>query len=372
MALNWLTIAFGVVLLWHILHGLGRGFAVEAGYVLAQIVSLAVGVCALWVAWSGATWAVVHIPHVNAAHIPQWTVQVVQLWQQAPGVARVVVFLVIYFVVSGVLNALLRGVAIHIPRIVPGFIGKSRLLGAMLGVVVGSAYVMIAGGLVFLALQYLSIPALSRVATASGPYQWLAKQVYEPRMRPLLTRELPVYVESALQPLSKNINMFVLPTGVGQERAVLVVPKQIAELAQHITIGQKTNRGKAYALYEWEIHHIHYDWKKYDDYVYRGKWDQQSPLQTLETGKGVCADYALLYADMAHSVRLTVQIDEGLGGMPGQLGSHAWNEVWDAQANRWIPVDTTWGSQQGAWFDAPDFNQTHIRQVKILIEGASP
>ncbi|MDQ0190499.1 transglutaminase domain-containing protein [Alicyclobacillus cycloheptanicus] len=368
--MNWMTIAFAVILLWSVVWGAKRRFATEMGVVIAQLISVAVGIAALWAAWVGSARLSNLATHAKVQTLPHVVMQVLQVWQQAPGIARAIVFFIVYLVVSSILNSLLQGLAVLVPRLIPGMLGKSRLLGGGLGAVVGAARVIVLGGLVYVVLQYLSVPILASAAKTSGPYQYLRQTLYDPWIRPLTTRELPVYAQGALEPLSKNINMFVIPTGVGQERGVLVVPKQVSSLAKQIVAGQTTARGKAYALYEWEIHHIHYDWKKYDDYVYHGKWDQQSPLQTLETGKGVCADYALLYADMAHSVGLTVQIDEGLGGTPGQYGSHAWNQVWLPSSQTWIPVDTTWGSQQDAWFDAPNFSQTHIQQIAITISGA--
>lgn len=371
MTINYITVAFAAVLLWSVIWGAKRGFAAETGIVTAQLISVAVGIAALWAAWVGSASLANFASHVNAHSVPHWLLQALQTWQQAPGIARAVVFFIVYFVVSSLLNGLLRKVAMLAPRAIPTVLGRSRVLGGLLGAIVGAARVVVLGGILFLALQYLSIPALSGLAKTSGPYQWLRERAYEPWLRPLLTRELPVYAEGALEPLSKNINLFVIPTGAGREQGVLVVPKQVSDLAKHITAGQTSPIDKAHALYEWEIHHIHYDWKKYDDYVYHGHWDGQSPLQTLRTGKGVCADYALLYADMAHAVGLTVQIDEGLGGTPGQYGSHAWNEVYIPAMHRYIPVDTTWGAQQDAWFNPSGFDQTHLRQIEITIAGST-
>lgn len=375
MHVNWLTAAIVVIILWSVVYGAFRGFALETGHVIAELISLIVSAVAIWAAWVGSARLSTYVAHAKAAHWPQLAVQALQWWQQAPGIARAVVFFVVYMLVSGLLNRLLQGFTVLLPRAIPGPVGRSRILGGGLGLAAGIAHALIFGGLVFLLLQYLSAPAIAAMAKQSAPYQWMRTRAFEPVLRPLLTRDLPVYAKGALEPLTKNINLFVLPTGAGTERGLLVVPKQISALAQKVAGSQPTPRAKAYALYEWEIHHIHYDWKKYDDYVYHGKWDQQSPLQTLQTGKGVCSDFALLYADLAHSVGLTVQIDEGLGGTPGQYGSHAWNKVYLPSAGTWIPVDTTWGSQQDAWFDPPHFSNTHIQQTEITIvggQGAKP
>lgn len=83
----------------------------------------------------------------------------------------------------------------------------------------------------------------------------------------------------------------------------------------------------------------------------------------------MCADFALLYADFAHASGLTVRIDEGLAGTASSYGSHAWNEVYLPQQHKWILVDTTWGSEQDAWFNVPaqQFDQTHETQRVITI-----
>lgn len=372
-SLNWVTAVLAIVLILAVLQGLHRRFAAESAYVLAKAISLIVGAFAFWLAWKGTNAASHLVVSGQLAHSPQLIQRLIEAWQQAPNVAQVIVFLIVYWLVSGTLNHFLINTFGVVVRLIPKFIGRSRLLGGALGAVVGFLRVILLGAVVFLALQFLSIPALKAQAQGSQPYKWLVKHVYEPYLSPLMKQELPVLAKSALTPVAENINLFAVPTGkAGEERGVLVVPKSIAQLAQQITAKDQTPRAKAYALYEWEIHHIHYDWQKYNDYVYKHKWDQQSPLQTLQTGKGVCADYALLYADMAHAVGLTVQIDEGLGGTSAQdMGSHAWNKVYDPNAKRWITVDTTWGSQQDAWFDVPlsIFNRTHVQQTEILIDG---
>ncbi len=294
----------------------------------------------------------------------------IQAWQSSPGVARLVVFIIVYFIVSAILRAILGRLPFVAIRLIPNVIGKNRLLGGTLGLVVGGARVIVISALLFVALQYITLPTVAAEANASAPYQYLKHNVFEPWLQPLLNRDLPVLEAGALEPLTKNIDLLAVPTNAnGNEQGFLVVPKQVSALAKQIVKGDHTDEQKAYALYEWEIHHIRYDWKKYDDYVYHGQWDAQTPLQTLETGEGVCADYALLYADMAHSVGLTVDIVEGIGGTPTDNGAHAWNRVYDAQTKQWLNVDTTWGAEQDAWFNPPNFSATHATQRIIEIKA---
>jgi hypothetical protein len=371
LPLDWITILLATVCVWSLVQGARRGLAVEAGYLVNQLVGLGAGITALWCAWKGSRSLALMAQSAPTARMPDWAAQIVQAWQHTPQVAQALVFLCIYLLVSTLLQALLRALPATVAKLFPRELARSRWLGALLGALAGAARAVIYGGLLFLCMQYVSWPWLTAQARQSGVYEILQKQVYQPWLEPVAQRELPVLTKEALEPIAENISLFALPTGAkGQVQGMLIVPQQIAQLAKQITAHQQTDRDKAHALYEWEIHHIRYDWKKYDDFVYRHQWDEQSPLQTLQTGKGVCADFALLYADLAHAAGLPVRIEEGLGGTGPNLGPHAWNEVWDHSARRWIPVDCTWGSQQDAWFDPPDFAATHHAQTVISIAAS--
>lgn len=371
MAFNWITFIAIVLVVWPIIHGAMRGFANEAGYVVTHLISLAAGVVAIIAGWWGSIKLASAFGHASANSLPHWLGNLVQAWQQAPNVARLIAFVLVYFVVSSIIHNLLRFLPAVTTRVIPKFVAGSHSLGAVLGVAVGVARTLVIGALLYVVMQYFSVPALANQANHSKLYQTLKTSVYSPWLDPLLNRELPVLATGALEPLTNNINLVAVPSLTnGQEQGILIVPKKISDLAHQIT-GKTTNpKQKAYLLYEWEIHHIHYDWKKYNDYVRYGKWDSQTPLQTLKTGKGVCSDYALLYAELAHASGLKVAIVDGIGGTPSDHGAHAWNKVYLPSQHKWITVDTTWGSSQDKWFDAPNFNQTHITQQTIVIAEA--
>ncbi|WP_067923013.1 transglutaminase domain-containing protein [Alicyclobacillus shizuokensis] len=370
MDINWVTAGLAAVVMFSTWAGVRRGLAYESGHVVALAVSLVVGTAALSLAWWGSNRLNGLAMEAHPDAVPDFLARLVQFWQQAPGTAQWLAFALIFLLsaslIRGWLDVLPRGAA----RIVPRPLRQNRILGGLMGAAVGAVRCVALGGLLFLGLQYLSMPTAQAWAQASPPYRWLQKTVYQPWLKPLMSREIPVLSQDALRPLTENINLVAVPVGGDESRGVLVVQKPVAQVAERVTHGDRTDREKAYDLYEWEIHHVHYDWKKYDDYVYHGHWAEQSPLTTLTTGKGVCADYALLYADMAHAVGLTVKIDEGIGGTAQQHGPHAWNEVWDAQQRRWLALDTTWGAEQDIWFAPPDFWSTHMLTHSIEIQGA--
>lgn len=369
---NWLTIIMLIIVVGSAVYGSLRGFGNEMRHVVFQLIHVMVISAAIVLAWLASERALNVVHRLTPQSLPLWLTHLLTEWQKAPRIGNLVVFLIIYFILSNLLFAIFRPLVAIMPRPAVMQRSYSRFFGCLLGIAVGAVRATVVGAIVFVATSYLSLPFLSDAANISQPYQALRSNLYQPWLKPLVTRELPVLAQGALQPIAQNIALFAVPTGAnGAETGVLVIPKQIAAKAHQITNGLSSPTSKAKALYEWEIHHVSYSWKKYDDYVYHNHWDAQSPLQTLKTGKGVCADFALLYADLAHASGLNVRIDEGLAGTASSYGSHAWNEVYIPAERQWILVDTTWGSEQDAWFDVPAqvFDQTHETQRVITIHS---
>lgn len=107
-----------------------------------------------------------------------------------------------------------------------------------------------------------------------------------------------------------------------------------------------------------------YDWNKVKMYEEQRVWKEQTPQDTFTSREGVCIDYSRLYAVMARAVGLDVKVVTGLGyDGKGGYGPHAWNEVYLAEKDKWVPLDSTWYSSGGNWFNPPNFDQTHIREA---------
>ena len=372
--MNWITLIAGVIFVGSILAGLRRGFMNEVRAIVYQFGGIVAAVLSVWVGWLITHALVNRLSSVNMERLPASLRQVLVAWHNNPTIGTWVLFIICFLLLSSLVHRIIRAVTGLLLSLIPRFVANSHLLGAVVGVIAGAIRVIIYGGVLFLVLQFFTFPAVAKTAAKSTLYGYLTRQYYQPFLKPLMRKGLPVLETKALGSVAHSISLFAVPSGTpGQEQGVLIVPSQVSNLARQITAHAKTPSQKAYDLYEWEIHHISYDWKKYNDYVEYGKWDEQSPLQTLQTKKGVCADYALLYADMAHASGLTVKIVEGMGGTSGQIGSHAWNQVWIPEKNQFINVDTTWGSEQDAWYNVPNsqFLKTHFPQTTILVKGGS-
>ncbi|WP_438433869.1 transglutaminase-like domain-containing protein [Gorillibacterium sp. sgz500922] len=109
---------------------------------------------------------------------------------------------------------------------------------------------------------------------------------------------------------------------------------QASKLAAELTQGAKTEEAKAKAIYSYIIKKI-----KYDNALAASVGTEYlpNPEQTLNTGKGICYDYASLYAAMLRSQGIPAKLVMGTSAYVKQY--HAWNEVY--LNGEWVTVDTT-------------------------------
>jgi transglutaminase-like putative cysteine protease len=87
-------------------------------------------------------------------------------------------------------------------------------------------------------------------------------------------------------------------------------------------------------------------------YQSRDEEGTQSPIATLERGRGSCRDFAVLFAEAARSLGFGARIVSGylyapMSGTVGDGATHAWAEVFVPGAG-WITFDTTNRSVGGA------------------------
>lgn len=113
--------------------------------------------------------------------------------------------------------------------------------------------------------------------------------------------------------------------------------------AREITKDLKTDSEKIQKVYEYVISRIKYDYSKYStlqsNYV-------PNIDNIITSGKGICYDYASVFAAMLRSQGIPVKLV--MGYSTNVKGYHAWNEVYDSKTGEWITVDTTYDAEQRA------------------------
>ncbi|WP_235946322.1 transglutaminase domain-containing protein [Saccharibacillus alkalitolerans] len=229
-----------------------------------------------------------------------------------------------------------------------------RIGGAGLGLAAGAWRGLLLLALIFVIASIWPDSPLTRHAEKSPVYRYTAQNVFEPAAGELLNKKLPVLTASAAAEWD----------GILRQKYDVIdrnIPADIGQAAAKIAgTGGEIDRAKE--LYGWVGTRIQYDYDKVSDYENKGIWHEQTPRDTYDTRRGVCIDYARLYALMARSVGLQVRVVTGLGADGrGGYGPHAWNEVYIPAEERWIELDPTWAAG-GDWFDRKDFADTHIKQ----------
>lgn len=234
--------------------------------------------------------------------------------------------------------------------------GSSALGGLFGGLVgVGRAFLVIA--LLFAVTTLAPQSNAAGYIQASSLYRMGAVKVIEPAAGDLIAEQLPVFTRAVEEEFSSILQR-------KYEVLDAHIPEDIALAAKEVAAKGVSDEEKAFLLYEWVGSRVQYDWEKVRLYEEERIWKEQTPEDTFASRKGVCIDYSRLYAVMARSVGLDVKVVTGLGyDGQGGFGPHAWNEVYLSDDRRWAPLDSTWVSSGGNWFDPPNFNETHIKEA---------
>jgi hypothetical protein len=234
---------------------------------------------------------------------------------------------------------------------------SSGIIGMGIGSTLGIARALIIIALLFVYVTLQPQSALSQYAQGSSLYQQGATQILAPFSEDFIASQVPVFTRAVEREFQNILQR-------KYEMIDLHIPEDIAGAAIEITKDKKSDEEKAYALYDWIGSRIEYDHEKVRLYEEKNIWMEQTPEDTFKSRKGVCIDYSRLYAVMARSIELKVKVITGLGyDGRGGYGPHAWNEVYVSGNKQWIPLDSTWASSGGNWFNPDKFEETHIQDA---------
>jgi hypothetical protein len=234
---------------------------------------------------------------------------------------------------------------------------------------------------------YFYSPVLAKWMNESQVYQLIYKNTIYPILNSNIAKQIPVIVNNSfdknsnqLSPDTKNfddsgnVKDFISNLTGGNIRVIeyfngvtlndAIKPnKDIDNMAVKIVGNEKSDTKKAYLIYRWISKNIKYDYEKAKNISEDPRGISSGSIIAFETRKGICFDYSSLYVTMCKTAGLKVRLVTGLGYSGVLWGDHAWNQVFSSEENKWINVDTTFGSA-GNYFDKPDFNVDH-RQADV-------
>ena len=154
-----------------------------------------------------------------------------------------------------------------------------------------------------------------------------------------------------------NSNKIIYYNGVTIEQGVKS-NEAINSKAVSLTNSSKSDRERAKKLYAWIGTNIEYDDLKAEKVLSSQNVKDSGAISAFQNRNGICFDYACLYVAMCRAVGLNVRLVTGDAYNGEEYISHAWNEVYLKDENKWINVDPTF-YKAGNYFDSKDFNETH-------------
>lgn len=212
----------------------------------------------------------------------------------------------------------------------------------------------------------------------SSAYQIINKEFLRPILSTDIAKKLPVLINDSFNNAAEeftpannengeNPNYWKVPVikyfnGVTLEEAIKS-NSGIDKKAKEIVADEKSDKIKAYLLYQWISQNVQYDDDKAAVIVTSPSHVKSGSIVTYSEKEGVCFDYSCLYVSMCRAVGLNVRFVTGLAYNGIEWGDHAWNQVYDSQEQRWINVDTTFGNSGGDYFDNEDFATNHKYDV---------
>ena len=161
----------------------------------------------------------------------------------------------------------------------------------------------------------------------------------------------------SLKDITLNNKQIVYYNGVTLEEAIKS-DENVGYTAVSLTEGLDSDRSKARTLYTYVGSNIEYDDEKAERILNNDFSIGSGAIEAFRSKKGICFDYASLYVAMCIESDLKVRMVTGEGYNGVAWISHAWNEVYLEDEDKWIQVDTTF-YKGGNYFNSDRFNLDH-------------
>jgi Transglutaminase-like enzymes, putative cysteine proteases len=225
-----------------------------------------------------------------------------------------------------------------------------RVFGGLWMIPRALVYTLVLAFLINFSMYFIYSPALNDWTDDSRAYQTIYRNIMFPVLNSNVAKKIPVLVSK-----ETSIKFF---NGVTLDKAV-ESNSEIDDMARKIVGKTTDDRKKAYLLYKWISRNIGYDYSKAERIISRLGSVESGSIPAFETRKGICFDYSCLYISMCRAVGLKVRLVTGSGYSGTAWGDHAWNQVYYPGEDRWINLDTTFGSTGVNYFDKRDFEADH-------------
>jgi hypothetical protein len=243
-----------------------------------------------------------------------------------------------------------------------------RIVGAIFQVPKAITYVIV----ITFMLNFLSLLKITdtydKYLEESQVYNYISKQVVIPLTNSKLAKKLPNIVNNSFKIVVKEANtqepnlqnrqgVITYYNGVTLEQGIQS-NDEINAFATNLIKGKNGTREQARLIYKWVGSEITYDDEKANRVLNNDLGVKSGAIPTFDTKRGICFDYACLFAAMSKANNIKVRIITGQGFNGNNWVSHAWNQVYIEKEKKWINVDPTF-LIGGDYFDSKRFVIDH-------------
>lgn len=225
---------------------------------------------------------------------------------------------------------------------------------------------------VTLALNIASIfytnDSFNKYLENSKVYNYVCKTTIIPVTNSNLAKKLPEVINNSFKIVVKESSNSTNITNQAKRTVVyyngvtlnegIKSNKQIDNFAKELVAKDKTSKDKAKTLYTWVGKNVEYDYDKAYKVLNNNFQVESGAIPTFETREGICFDYACLYVAMARANDIPVRLVTGQGFNGVSWVSHAWNQIYIAEEDKWINVDPTF-YKGGNYFNSKRFDLDH-------------
>ncbi|MCB2296979.1 transglutaminase-like domain-containing protein [Clostridium tagluense] len=243
-----------------------------------------------------------------------------------------------------------------------------RVVGAIFQVPKSICYVIV----ITLMLNFLSLLKITDVYNkyleGSQLYNYISKEVVIPLTNSKLAKQLPNIVNNSFKIVVKEAS--AKDTNVQNKQKVITYYNgvtldqgvqsngEIDKFAINLVRNKNAIREKAKLIYNWVGSEVVYDDAKANRVLNNDLEVKSGAVPTFDSKSGICFDYACLFVAMCRANNIKVRIITGQGFNGNNWVSHAWNQVYIEDENKWINVDPTF-LIGGDYFDSKRFVIDH-------------
>ncbi|MBW9156614.1 transglutaminase-like domain-containing protein [Clostridium sp. FP2] len=243
-----------------------------------------------------------------------------------------------------------------------------RVVGAIFQVPKSICYVIV----ITLMLNFLSLlkitDAYNKYLEGSQLYNYISKEVVIPLTNSKLAKQLPNIVNNSFKIVVKEASakdsnvqnkqkVITYYNGVTLDQGVQS-NGEIDKFAIKLVQNKNATREKAKLIYNWVGSEVVYDDAKANRVLNNDLEVKSGAVPTFDSKSGICFDYACLFVAMCRANNIKVRIITGQGFNGNNWVSHAWNQVYIEDENKWINVDPTF-LIGGDYFDSKRFVIDH-------------